>query len=80
MARIEFTNSLIDGQQQMIVSYMEQELFQNVVPELIQQMKEAIAAKFWEENKTQIMAKMDLQGLASLIAAFGAKEIAKGKP
>jgi hypothetical protein len=36
--------------------------------EIFRILKEEIAKKFWEENQTQIMAKMDLTGLANLIA------------
>lgn len=38
---------------------------------------EEVAKEIWRLNKEKIMAEMDLKGLSSLIAVFGAKELAK---
>lgn len=42
--------------------------------EAIDLAKHELAKMIWEKNKTQIMAEMNIEGLASLIAVYAAKE------
>lgn len=41
--------------------------------------KNEIAKLYWEQHKTEIMAQMDLKGMASLIAVYAAREMVPDK-
>lgn len=60
-----------------IINWTEKVFSIDIFAEIISQAKVEIAKKVWEEHSTEIMAKMDLKGLANLIAVQAAKRIAE---
>jgi len=76
MSRIEMANS-VDGK--MITVWISDQLIEGSMTVAVELAKKDIAKMIWEENKTQIMAKMDLTGLANLIAIHASDALKEKK-
>lgn len=63
------------GEKLLEIRYRNFEL--EVIDKAIEHAKELIASKFWEENETKIMEKMDLTGLSNLIAIKASEALKK---
>lgn len=67
----------LDNTITIILELAERKLVLESLEKAMELAKIEIARNVWEENKTQIMARMDLRGLASLIAIEASKELKK---
>lgn len=70
--------TLADGRT-MITAWIDHKLSHeallDTIADTIKEAKGLIAERFWKENEAAIMAKMDMQGLANLIALHASEAL-----